>query len=302
MSKAKLDGEARVQEHLASIGLRVERFTKAEMQQGRTPDFRVFTGDELACYCEVKTAQEDEWLDKQMAAAPPLTLAGGARPDPTYNRISSQIHSAVGQFDAVNPAMDLPNVLAIVNGDDGAGITDLIAVLTGNAYCESGEVWPMFRECSQGRIREEKLRVHLYLWSPPKSNAGQNLAVFAVSMFILYLLWTNFGYLLDTSSSQTGYASTATHSIKYMVAGDSFTNVTTGYVNVTMTNSSGGTEQHTVKTPWEKEFTASNGMFLYLSGQNEYDAGHAYVKIYVDGHLLQSADSHGVASVSGIVK
>jgi len=138
--------------------------------------------------------------------------------------------------------------------------------------------------------------------SPPKSNAGQNLAVFVVSMFILYLLWTNFGYLLDTSSSQTGYASTATHSIKYMVAGDSFTNVTTGYVNVTMTNSSGGTEQHTVKTPWEKEFTASNGMFLYLSGQNEYDAGHAYVKIYVDGHLLQSADSHGVASVSGIVK
>ena len=57
-----------------------------------------------------------------------------------------------------------PNVLAIVNGDDAAGITDLISVLTGNAYCESGEVWPMFREYSEGRIREEKLRVHLYLW------------------------------------------------------------------------------------------------------------------------------------------
>jgi hypothetical protein len=138
--------------------------------------------------------------------------------------------------------------------------------------------------------------------SPPKANTGQNLAVFVVSMFILYFLWTNFGYLLDTSSSQTGYASTTTHSVKYMVDGDSFTNVSTGFVNVTMTNSSGGTEQHTVKTPWEKEFTASNGKFLYLSGQNEYDAGHAYVKIYVDGHLLQSADSHGVASVSGIVK
>src|ERR1017187_2381986 len=71
---------------------------------------------------------------------------------------------AVGQFDAVNPAMTSPNVLAIVNGDTAAGFTDLIQVLTGNAYCESGKVIPMFREFSEGRIREEKLRVHLYLW------------------------------------------------------------------------------------------------------------------------------------------
>ena len=60
MSKAKLDGEARVREYLTATGLRVERFTKAEMQRGRTPDFRVLAGDELAFYCEVKTAQEDE--------------------------------------------------------------------------------------------------------------------------------------------------------------------------------------------------------------------------------------------------
>lgn len=164
MSEARFDGEARVQEYLTGAGLRVARFTKAEMRQGRTPDFCVFAGDELAFYCEVKTAQEDEWLDKQLAVAPPLTLVGGLRPDPTYNRLSNYIHSAVGQFDAVNPDMEHPNVLAIVNGDDGAGFTDLIQVLTGNAYCESGEVWPMFHEYSEGRIRDEKLRMHLYLW------------------------------------------------------------------------------------------------------------------------------------------
>jgi len=60
--------------------------------------------------------------------------------------------------------MNYPNVLAIVNGDSAAGFTDLIQVLTGNAYCESGEVIPMFREFLEGRILEEKLRVHLYLW------------------------------------------------------------------------------------------------------------------------------------------
>jgi len=52
----------------------------------------------------------------------------------------------------------------IVNGDEGAGITDLISVLTGDAYFESGEVWPMFREYPERRIGDEKLRVHLYLW------------------------------------------------------------------------------------------------------------------------------------------
>jgi hypothetical protein len=81
-----------------------------------------------------------------------------------YNRIGKYIYSSVGQFDAVNGLMDFPNVLAIVNGDDKAGITDLISVLTGNAYCQAGEVIPMFREHSDGRIREAKLRVHLYLW------------------------------------------------------------------------------------------------------------------------------------------
>jgi len=123
----------------------------------------------------VKTAQEDEWLDKQLAAAPPLTVVGGPRPEPIYNRVSAQIHSAVGQFDAVNPELDHPNVLAIVNGDDGAGFTDLIQVLTGNAYCESGQVIPMFREYSEGRIREEKLRVHLYLWFNEQKPGGPQM-------------------------------------------------------------------------------------------------------------------------------
>lgn len=164
MSKAKLDGENRVRDYLSGAGLRVERFNKAEMKQGRTPDFRVFSGGEVAFYCEVKTAQEDEWLDQQLAKVPPGTLAGGSRDESTYFRITRQIHSALGQFDAVNPLMDHPNVLAIVNGDDGAGFIGLIEVLTGNAYCESGEVIPMFREYSEGRTREENLRVHLYLW------------------------------------------------------------------------------------------------------------------------------------------
>jgi hypothetical protein len=111
----------------------VERFAKAAMRQGRTPDFHVISNDSLAFFCEVKTAQEDEWLDRQIEQAPPGTLGGGARPEPIYNRISNQIHSAAGQFDSVNPECEHPNVLAIVNSDRQAGKVDLIGVLTGNA-------------------------------------------------------------------------------------------------------------------------------------------------------------------------
>jgi len=157
MSKAKLDGENRVREYLTGANLRIERFSKAEMSlpEKKTPDFRVFSNSELAFYCEVKTAQEDEWLDRQLATAADDELVGGLRSDPICSRINSQIHRAGRQFNAVNPALDYPNVLAIVNGDRHAGFRDLVNVLGDD---------PMFHQYSQGRIREEKLRVHLYLW------------------------------------------------------------------------------------------------------------------------------------------
>ena len=103
-------------------------------------------------------------MSQQLAKVPVGTIAGGSRADPTYNRLSSHIHNAVGQFDAINPTMEHTNVLAFVNGDDETDFTDLIQVLTGNAYCDNGEVVPMFRAYSEGKIREEKLRVQLYLW------------------------------------------------------------------------------------------------------------------------------------------
>jgi hypothetical protein len=48
MSEANCDGEAKIEAYLTSLGLRVERFNKAELREGRTPDFRVFVNDELA--------------------------------------------------------------------------------------------------------------------------------------------------------------------------------------------------------------------------------------------------------------
>lgn len=133
------------------------------MRRNRTPDFRVMAGNRLAFYCEVKTAQEDAWLETQIAGVPDGSLGGGVRRDPTYNRISSYVHDAVGQFNAANAECRYPNVLAIVNNDLEAGLSDLLAVLTGDAYTESGPI-RLFGRYSDGRIREEKYRIHLYLW------------------------------------------------------------------------------------------------------------------------------------------
>jgi hypothetical protein len=161
-TKAIANGEARVSDYVAAGGFGVERFSQAAMRKSRT-DFRVESSDRFAFFCEVKTGQEDAWLDRQIEEAPPGTLAGGARPAPIYNRIGNQIHSAAGQFDSVNAECEYPNVLAIVNSDRQAGKPDLIAVLTGNACTDSGPI-AMFRNYSEGRIRQEKLRIHLYLW------------------------------------------------------------------------------------------------------------------------------------------
>jgi hypothetical protein len=60
MSQAKLNGENRVRQYMLGAGLQVEHFSNAEIQKGRTPDFRVLANGKLAFYCEVKTSQEVE--------------------------------------------------------------------------------------------------------------------------------------------------------------------------------------------------------------------------------------------------
>ncbi len=54
--------------------------------------------------------------------------------------------------------------MAIVNRDFNTGCLDLVAVTTGNFMAEGGGVHPIYRKYSEGRIREEKKRIHLYIW------------------------------------------------------------------------------------------------------------------------------------------
>jgi hypothetical protein len=164
MSSKKNLGEEFAIEWLTRRGLRAERFTKLEMRQGKTPDFRVFKGTEFVFYCESKHVQYDEWLDKRLANAKPLEIVGGLRHDPTFNRLAGHVHEAAKQFYAVNADRELPDVLIFTNSDTHCLFADLLSALTGNFHAEGGTVEPIYKEISEGRIREEKLTIDLYVW------------------------------------------------------------------------------------------------------------------------------------------
>jgi hypothetical protein len=106
--------------------------------------------------------------------------------------------------------------------------------------------------------------------------------------------------IVSTSQRLTeiGGDSSKSHHVRYALDG------TASEAQITIQNSAGGTEQHTVSVPWSKEFEAPGGSFVYLSGQNQ-GSGRLKAAIYVDGVLLQEAETteqFGIASVSGTAK
>ncbi len=156
--------EEKVKSYLEGCGFKADRFTKTETLAGKTPDFRVFQNGNFQFYCEVKAIPKDRWLAEQLNNAGPCELAGGARNDPIFNRLTTDIHTAVKQFDSVNLDQMHPNVLAFLNHDGMCRFNDLLGILTGNFFSDNGAVHPIYKQFSHGRIKDEKLKVHLYIW------------------------------------------------------------------------------------------------------------------------------------------
>ena len=159
-----MDSEQIVKDFLSGYGLKSEKFSKEELGNGKTPDYRVYKDDELFSYCEVKNAQKDTWLDDKLDKAEPGEIVGGLRKDPVFNRLSAHIHKARKQFDAVNADEKLPNILSFYNEDKQSGFLDLMAVTTGNFFAEGGAVFPIYKHVSEGRIKEDIEKIHLFIW------------------------------------------------------------------------------------------------------------------------------------------
>lgn len=154
------------EEYFKRYSLRPERFKRQEMRRGKTPDYRVFKGPQLMAYCEAKHIQQDNWTS-------------GLRPDPVFNRISNHIHEAAQQFTAVNPVHEYPNILVFANSDRMCDARDLDSVITGLFRVEGGKDEAIYTQYSEGRIREEKHSVDLYIWWNTWNEADKVMRLFA---------------------------------------------------------------------------------------------------------------------------
>ncbi|MEW6359801.1 MAG: hypothetical protein AB1696_25915 [Planctomycetota bacterium] len=156
--------ENRIEAFLAAKEFTCRRFPKTELRAGKTPDFRVYAEGEFRFFCEAKTIDRDYSLIEIVRQAPAGTVVGHARKDPIFNRLTDDIHKAAKQFDAVNPEEKYPNVLVLVNHDSKCRFNDLLQVLTGCFFAEGGRAYPISRKFSEGRIKDEKGRIHLFIW------------------------------------------------------------------------------------------------------------------------------------------
>lgn len=158
---------------LLEKGFQIKKIPKEIRKKSKTPDFRVFKEDKFVFFCEVKTINQDTWLEKLIMKAPPGRLVGGSRNDPRFNRISNKIYEASQQFEAINPDSEYPNVLIFVNHDDLCGIRDLHSVTTGQFFAEGGTLHSIYTKYSEGRIKEEKFKIHIYIWLDDFKDNGE---------------------------------------------------------------------------------------------------------------------------------
>jgi hypothetical protein len=154
---------ALVEEYFSDRNLFVERFSDAEMQIGKTPDFRIRQDGVLVAYCEVKSPN-DPWLDQQLDDAAPLTLVGGCRPDPIFNRLARFLRRADLQFSAVNADRTVLNILAYVNHDGASHYYDLVETITGHFHGNDGLRFQTAKHIAEGQIGYEKQRIDGFLW------------------------------------------------------------------------------------------------------------------------------------------
>ena len=157
--------EALVHGYWQGKGFTVGSYSKNEMRDLKTPDFRLSRNGVDVALCEVKSFQKDAWLESQMKNAATGEVVGGLRNDPIFNRISNAIHTAMKQFQSVNSNHSLFNFLFVVNHDTSARYEDLLRVLTGYEDPLHGVYDLTCAQFSEGRIREEKKEIDLYIWT-----------------------------------------------------------------------------------------------------------------------------------------
>ena len=127
-------GEHLVEAALKKLGYIPERFGKKEMRQGKTPDFKVYLDGDLCFYCEEKTFTDpSNFYDEVSRKGFCVKMDDGQT---KTNRLVHVIESAGDQFLAVNPAHNVPNILALVCFDEAFSVDDIVELFKGYAFAD----------------------------------------------------------------------------------------------------------------------------------------------------------------------
>jgi hypothetical protein len=133
---------------------------------------------------------------------------------------------------------------------------------------------------------------------PGKENIGKLVGFLLLAVIVV-------GFVIAASNSRPQPASggviydnpTNSHLVTYQVQG-------IGNVDITIENETGSTEQHTVKLPWKREFTAPSGQAVVLLAQKSGQAGNITCILLFDGRVEKKAEAsseYGICDVSGLV-
>ncbi|MGY3692198.1 ribosomal protein L30 [Bradyrhizobium sp. USDA 3240] len=107
-------------------GVVLEAYDKAELNRGKTPDFKLMKDGQLVGYCEIKSL-----FDPGVIEDPPEGEMAVRKNLPYYRKLGQHLRGAVQQLDAVNGAREKPNVMVFVSHSPDIERKDLIATIAG---------------------------------------------------------------------------------------------------------------------------------------------------------------------------
>lgn len=146
------------------------------------------------------------------------------------------------------------------------------------------------------------------LWTPPpapaaltpkpaKSGGVTCVGAIVTGVLAIVLVVGGLLFLRPGGTRTPSSTSSSTKAVYYVLSGTSTS------AGITINNADGGTEQRTVKVPYESQHRMRPGSFVYISAQNQTE-GTLTCKIVIDGSVFKTSTSegrHNIASCSGAV-
>ncbi|MGY3233313.1 ribosomal protein L30 [Bradyrhizobium sp. USDA 4448] len=149
----------------------LERYDKAALNRGKTPDFKLIIDGELVGYCEVKSL-----FDPGILQDPPEGVMAVRKDLPFYRKLGQNVRGAVEQLNAENPDHDKPNVIVFVSHTPEIERKDLIATIAGLPVSDGERLFMLGRKM-QGQVCEAARKVDLIIWIDATTSTCQHLTV-----------------------------------------------------------------------------------------------------------------------------